>query len=65
MNLTDTRIKVLKPKNKSYQSPDGKGLVIEVKPTRKKIWIMRLWFEGKSQKIVLGEYPYYSLADAR
>jgi len=65
MNLTDTKIKALKPKDKPYQVPDGKGLVIEVKPTRKKIWIMRFRFEGKSQKIILGEYPYYSLADAR
>ncbi len=30
MNLTDTKIKALKPKDKPYQSPDGKGIVIEV-----------------------------------
>ncbi len=65
MQLTDSKIKALKPKDKPYQSPDGNGLVIEIKPTRKKIWIMRFRFEGKAKKIVLGEYPYFSLADAR
>ncbi len=65
MKLTDSKIKALKSKDKPYQSPDGNGLVIEVKPTGKKVWIMRFRFEGKSQKVILGEYPYYSLVKAR
>jgi len=65
MKLTDSKIKALKSKDKPYQSPDGNGLVIEVKSTGKKVWIMRFRFEGKSQKVILGEYPYFSLVKAR
>ena len=65
MKLTDAKIKALKPKDKPYQAPDGNSLVLEVKPTGRKIWVMRYRVEGKAKKTTLGEYPYYSLADAR
>lgn len=65
MKLSDSKIKALKPKDKPYQAPDGNGLVLEVKPTGRKVWVMRYRVEGKAKKTVLGEYPYYSLADAR
>ncbi len=65
MKLTDTKIKTAKPKEKPYQLPDGNGLVLDIKPTGRKSWVMRYRIQGKSKKLVLGEYPYYSLADAR
>ena len=39
--------------------------MLEVKPAGRKIWVMRYRVEGKAKKTTLGEYPYYSLADAR
>ncbi|HBT0511817.1 TPA: integrase arm-type DNA-binding domain-containing protein [Klebsiella pneumoniae] len=39
--------------------------MIEVLPTGRKIWRFRYRFDNKSQKITLGEYPAFSLAEAR
>jgi hypothetical protein len=48
-----------------WQLADHDGLVIEVLPTGRKIWRFRYRFDNKSQKITLGEYPAFSLAEAR
>lgn len=39
--------------------------MIEVLPTGRKIWRFRYRFDNKSQKITLGEYQAFSLAEAR
>ncbi len=36
--LSDSKIKSLKPKEKPYKVSDGEGLIIEVKPTGRKIF---------------------------
>ncbi len=65
MALSDTKIRTLAPRNRPWQLADHDGLVIEVLPTGRKIWRFRYRFDNKSQKITLGEYPAFSLAEAR
>lgn len=68
MALTDTRLQRLQPKERSFQIADGNGLYVEVQPTGKKVWRMQYRIggrEGKKEKITLGEYPAYSLVEAR
>ena len=65
MALSDTKLRTLTPRNRPWQLADHDGLVIEVLPTGRKIWRFRYRFDNKSQKIMLGEYPAFSLAEAR
>lgn len=64
MPLTDTKLKALKHKTKSYSVSDERGLFIEVLKT-KKVWRMRYRLSGKQEKITFGEYPDISLLEAR
>ena len=66
MALSDTRLRTLKPADKSFSESDGGGLYIEVMPTGKKRWGMKYrTIGGKQETIRLGDYPAYSLAEAR
>lgn len=68
MALSDTKLRNLKPTDKTFQEADEGGLFIEVTPNGKKVWRMRYRIGGrgcKQEKITLGDYPAYSLADAR
>lgn len=65
MALTDTKLRALKPAAKTYQRADGRGLVIEVMPGGKRVWRLRYRLNGKQEKDTLGEYPAYSLQEAR
>jgi integrase len=68
MALSDTRLKNLKPADKGYQEADEGGLFVEVMPGGAKVWRMRYRIGGrgaKQEKITLGDYPTYSLAEAR
>ncbi len=65
MALSDTKLRTLAPRNRPWQLADHDGLVIEVLPTGRKIWRFRYRFDNKSQQITLGEYPAFSLAEAR
>ena len=65
MALSDTKIKALQPKIKSYQVTDGDGLAIQVESTGRKLWRLRYTFNGKQAMISLGGYPEVSLAQAR
>jgi integrase len=65
MKLTDTKLKSLKPRPKSYQVSDGNGLFIEVMPGGKKVWRLRYRFRDRQEKVTLGGYPSYSLLAAR
>jgi integrase len=65
MALTDTRLKNLKPGDKAYQESDGGGLFVEVMPGGSKVWRIRYRLAGKQEKLTLGEYPAYSLANTR
>lgn len=63
--LNDTKIKKLKPMDKSYRIADQGGLCIEVRSTGTKLWRVRYRFAGKASMISLGEYPFIGLAEAR
>jgi hypothetical protein len=38
--LTDIQVKSAKPKDKTYTLADGKGMYLEITPTRAKVWRM-------------------------
>lgn len=68
MALSDTKLRNLKPADKGYQEADEGGLFVEVMPGGAKVWRMRYRIGGrgaKQEKITLGDYPTYSLAEAR
>nr|VFJ50040.1 MAG: Integrase [Candidatus Kentron sp. FM]VFJ52482.1 MAG: Integrase [Candidatus Kentron sp. FM]VFK09545.1 MAG: Integrase [Candidatus Kentron sp. FM] len=65
MPLTDTKLRNLKPKEKTYQETDGGGLFVEVMPGGAKPWRLRYRLNGKQEKITLGDYPANTLAGAR
>jgi len=63
--LTDIKLRNLKPREKAYQEADGGGLFVEVMPGGAKPWRLRYRLRDKQEKITLGEYPAFSLAEAR
>ncbi len=65
MAISEVKLRNLKPKDKAYQESDGAGLFIEVMPGGSKIWRLRYRLFAKQEKVSLGEYPAFSLADAR
>lgn len=68
MALSDTKLRNLKPTGKVFSASDGGGLYIEVTATGRKSWKLRYRVGGrdaKHEKVALGDYPTYSLIDAR
>lgn len=65
MGLTDLQVKRFGPREKLYEEGDGKGLYLRVLPTGQKTWIYRYVFEEHRRRMVLGRYPFMSLAEAR
>ena len=68
MALSETKLRNLKHAEKTYQEADGDGLFVDVQPGGTKTFRMRFRIggrEGKHEKITLGNYPAYSLAEAR
>lgn len=67
MNLTDFKIKSLKPKDKLYRIFDGQGygLYLEVLPTGSKKWRLKYLSEGRYRCITLGTFPSTNLREAR
>ena len=66
--LTDQKLRKLKPTDKSYQIADGGGLFVDVQPGGAKTFRLRYRVSGrgaKQEKVTLGDYPTYSLANAR
>jgi integrase len=66
MALNDVRLRTLKPAEKAYCESDGGGLHVEILPTGKKRWGLKYRAANRKQETVrLGDYPTYSLAEAR
>jgi len=63
--LTDLKIKNLKPRDKPYKVFDGKGLYLEVMPNGGKKWRYRYLFRNQDKRITLGTYPTLGLKEAR
>ncbi|MFM0234056.1 tyrosine-type recombinase/integrase [Paraburkholderia sediminicola] len=62
--LTELQIRSARHRDREYFLPDGDGLFLRVRPTRK-IWVYRYSRDGKEVKLGLGRYPVVSLAAAR
>lgn len=68
MALSDTKLRNLKPADKAYQEADEGGLFVEVQPGGTKTFRLRYRIGGrgaKQEKVTLGDYPTYALAEAR
>lgn len=65
MALTFTQIKSIKPTDKLKKYSDGGGLSLWVYPSGKMRWALAYREHGKQKSAYLGEYPAYSLAEAR
>ena len=63
--LTDTQIKNLKPKDKTYKKSDGKGLKIVIESNGKKWWRFDYSYDNKSNTKSFGIYPIVTLKMAR
>lgn len=63
--LTDSAIKVAKPRERAYKLSDGQGLYLEIMPTGSKLWRMKYRHDGKESRISFGAYPAVTLQQAR
>ena len=65
MKLTNATVQSLRPKAKAYSISDGGGLFVEVMSSGRRVWRIRYRLNRKQEKATLGEYPSFSLAEAR
>ncbi|GEM_PF-1575721 len=65
MALTDTALKALKPRDKTYTVSDDRGLYLEIFPTGGMVWRYRYRLNGRYEKLTLGKYPALTLKNAR
>jgi integrase len=65
MALSDTKLRALKAKEQAYSESDGGGLFIQVSPKGVKTWGVRYRLNNRQERANLGDYPTFSLADAR
>jgi hypothetical protein len=65
MPLTDTQIRNLKPREKTYKVSDGGRLQLHVTSQGSKLWRMADNFDGKEKTLSFGQYPAVTLAQAR
>ena len=65
MKLTNATVQSLRPKAKAYSISDGGGLFVEVMSSGLRVWRIRYRLNRKQEKATLGEYPSFSLAEAR
>ena len=64
-NLDARTVEAAKPRTTPYRLSDGGGLLLEVRPTGGKMWMVRLTVGGKRRDIGLGGFPAVSLKIAR
>lgn len=63
--LTDTEVRRLAARDKRYEVFDEGGLSLEVMPSGKKYWRLKIQIQGRLYRRSLGRYPAVSLKDAR
>ncbi len=56
MALSDSSVRTLKPKEKSFKVYDRDGLFLLVNPNGSKLWRWRYRFGGKEKLMAIGEY---------
>jgi integrase len=65
MPLTHFQLTNAKPAAKPYKLSDGGGLHIIINPSGSKLWRLKYRFLGKERLLSFGEFPLFSLAEAR
>jgi hypothetical protein len=67
MALSEAAVRHAKPKNGKRETPysDGDGLMLVVRDTGSKRWVLRYWVDGHEKRAGLGAYPVIGLAEAR
>lgn len=67
MALTNIQITKAKPADKEYHLSDGGGLSLLIRPTGTRTWVFRYRHPvtGKPDKLIFGQFPHWSLKDAR
>ncbi len=65
MALTDTKLRSLKPREKTYKVTDSGGLYVAVTPAGRISWKLAYRFAGKQKELTGGPYPGVGLAAAR
>jgi len=65
MALTDTALRLAKPRERAYKLADGRGLCLLVQPTGSKWWRYRYEYQGMEKMLSLGIYPDVPLSEAR
>jgi integrase len=65
MELTDLKIRQVKPREKPFSLADGRGLYVWVTPAGGKLFRWGYRFGGLRKLMSLGAYPDVSLAEAR
>jgi integrase len=63
--LTELEIKNAKSQEKPYSISDGDGLILLVKESGAKSWVLRYRMDGKEHRAGLGKYPAIGPAKAR
>ena len=61
MALTDTAIRNVKAREKSFKLFDANGLYLLVSTSGTKSWRFKYRINGKEKLISLGKYPYITL----
>ncbi|MCD7876219.1 MAG: integrase arm-type DNA-binding domain-containing protein [Cloacibacillus porcorum] len=63
--LTELQARNAKAESKVYRLKDEAGLSLEVRPSGKNVWRMRYWIAGRERILTFGDYPLFSLKEAR
>ncbi|WP_283425740.1 tyrosine-type recombinase/integrase [Shimia sagamensis] len=64
-NLTDAKIRALKPREKSFKVSDFDGLYVLVAKSGSKLWRFKYRIHGKEKLLAFGRYPEIGLKQAR
>ena len=64
-NLDARTVEAAKKRATTYRLSDGGGLLLEVRPSGARMWLVRLTVDGKRRDVGLGGYPGVSLKEAR
>ena len=54
MPLSDTTVRMAKPRDKAYRLSDGHGLYIEVATNGSRYWRLKYRFANKEKRLALG-----------
>ena len=64
-DISDAKLRALKPAEKAYRQAVGGGLYLEVMPTGSKLWRWKYRLDGRENRFAIGKYPRISLVQAR